>query len=87
MGTALEGGEGGEVNAGGGTSTEKKRLGEGWVGTFRIHVNVHFICAILSGLLLRDTLSVALDAHPGQALRRKLLYSVRPKCHPLLYGS
>ena len=27
---------------------------------------------------------MALDAHPGQALRWKLRYSVRPKCHPLL---
>ena len=27
---------------------------------------------------------MALDAHPGQALHRKLMYSVRPKCHPLL---
>ena len=27
---------------------------------------------------------MTLDAHPGQALRWKLRYSVRPKCHPLL---
>ena len=27
---------------------------------------------------------MALDVHPGQALRWKLRYSVRPKCHPLL---
>ncbi|KAL9972745.1 hypothetical protein ACROYT_G019110 [Oculina patagonica] len=37
-----------------------------------------------TGLLLRDTLTVSLNAHPGESLRRKLLYSVRPKCHPLL---
>lgn len=27
---------------------------------------------------------MSLNAHPGEALRRKLLCSVRPKCHPLL---
>ena len=43
------------------------------------------ICGLFpQGLLLRDTLTVSLNAHPGEALRRKLLYSVRPKCHPLL---
>ena len=36
------------------------------------------------GSFLRDTLTVSLDTHPAQALHRKLLLSVRPKCHPLL---
>ena len=29
-------------------------------------------------------MTVSLDAHPGEALSKKLRYSVRPKCHPLL---
>ncbi|PFX33058.1 Telomerase reverse transcriptase [Stylophora pistillata] len=37
-----------------------------------------------TGSLLRDSLTVSLDAHPGEALSKKLRYSVRPKCHPLL---
>ncbi|KAJ7385969.1 hypothetical protein OS493_012301 [Desmophyllum pertusum] len=36
------------------------------------------------GIQLRDTLTMSLNAHPGLALSMKLMYSVRPKCHPLL---
>ncbi|XP_068702144.1 telomerase reverse transcriptase-like [Montipora foliosa] len=67
-----------------------KRISQGdrfpWCGYLldTVTLEVRSDLSRYQGVQLRDTLSVALEAHPGQALRRKLLFSIRPKCHPLL---
>jgi len=57
-----------------------------WCGYLFDMVSLEVRCDLsqITGLALRDTLSVTLNAHRGQALCRNLPFSVRLKCHRLL---